>query len=443
MSKKDMLYKTSSKVDYKGKIGDVHKNIILITVDCLRADYVSCIHAGSSVRTPNIDYFGEHGLVFKNAYSVSSWTYPSFFALHTSLYPSSSPKDFSLPSTHMLAEVLRENGYHTAAFISNPWLTKLHGFQRGFDIFCDTLYWQTELGDSKDKFLPYSHIRGAVANNYAIKWLQSVDSPFFIWLHYMELHTPIKSRVDRLISHFSKDLGRRKLYSRYVKVIDSLIGSLLSSLDSRLMDDCLIVITADHGEALGEQGISGHAYYLNKEIVHVPLIIVCPEIKHKVHKEDVSLIDLPSTILKLNGIDAPHLWHSGNLIEDERDMIIGEEYLADKKISHKEWEQKNINKKGMKYFIVKNNVHFVCMVHNKGTIKPQVCWKETSGLTEFSNDIKPLITKVMSHRSSMKKLRDTLKGHKKLSKFNQTTVEPSEEDEKIIRKRLRDLGYIE
>lgn len=423
---------------------NMRKNIILITVDCLRADHVSCINKDSPVKTRFIDNLSKKGLVFTNAYSVSSWTYPSCFSLHTSLYPSSSPTHFLLSPSPTLAEVLKENGYHTAAFISNPWLTKFHGFQRGFDKFCDTLYWQANFGESKDKFLPYYHTKGSILNEYASEWIQSVSSPFFIWLHYMELHSPIKSKVDRLKFRFSENFGRRKLYSRHVKVIDSLIGNLISTLDSKVVNNSLFVITSDHGEALGENEIYGHSYHLLKEMVHTPILIICPGLQHKIYENVVSSIDIPSTILKLNTIDMPSLWESGNLVSDKNDMIIGEEYLTDKKISHKEWERKRINLKGMKYFIIKDNIHFVCTVDKEDDKCPQVCWEETKGVNkETTNDIEPFINKVLSHITAMSNQRTNLENYQKSDHFKKTNVVVTKEEKKIIRKRLEDLGYIE
>jgi arylsulfatase A-like enzyme len=420
------------------------KNIILITADCLRADHVSCVNKHSPVQTRFIDNLSKKGLVFTNAYSVSSWTYPSCLSLHTSLYPSSCPTDFLLPPSPTLAEVLKENGYYTAAFISNPWLTKLHGFQRGFDKFCDTLYWQANFGESKDKFLPYSHTKGSILNKYASEWIQSVNSPFFIWLHYMEIHSPIKSKADRFIFRFSKKLGRRKRYSRHVKITDSLIESLFSTIGSEVVNNSLIIITADHGHALGEHEFYGHSYYLFRELVHIPIIIVYPALQHKVYKNVVSLIDIPSTILKLNEIDIPSMWNSGNLVSDKNDTIIGEDYLTDKKISHREWERKSINLKGIKYFIAKDNVHFVCTVDKKNNKHPQVCWEETNGVNkDTTKGIEPFINKILSHITSMKKQRTDLENYQKSCHSNKTNIVVTEEEKKIICKRLEDLGYIE
>lgn len=422
----------------------MRKNIILITVDCLRADHVSCVNKHSPIQTRFIDKLSKEGLVFTNAYSISSWTYPSCFSLNTSLYPSSSPSNFSLSPSPTLAEVLKENGYHTAAFISNPWLTKLHGFKRGFDKFCDTLYWQTKFGESEDKFLPYSHIKGTILNEYALEWIQSVGYPFFIWLHYMELHSPIQSNLDRFISRFSDKLGRRKRYSRHVKIIDSLIGRLLSTIDSTVTNNSLIVITSDHGEALGEHEIYGHAYHLFREMVHIPIVILCPGLQHRTYKNVVSSIDIPSTILKLRETDIPSMWNSRNLVSDKNDMIIGEEYLTDKKISHKEWERKSIDLKGMKYFIVKDNIHFVCTVDEKNNEHPQVCWEETEGVNkETTKEIEPFINKVLSHIKSMRNQRANLENYQKSNRFNRTNIVVTEEEKEIICKRLKDLGYIE
>ena len=267
---------------------------------------------------------------------------------------------------------------------------------------------------------------------------------FFYLLHYMELHSPIQSKINRFIFRHNEKLGRRKLYSRHVKIIDSLIGRLLSSLDSKVVNNSLFVVTADHGEALGEHEIYGHAYNLFREMVHIPIVIVYPGLQHKIHKNVVSSIDIPSTILDLNSIDIPSMWHSGNLVSDEKDMIIGEEYLTDKKINHKEWEQKSINLKGMKYFIVKDNTHFVCAVDKKDDKYPEVCWEETKGVNkETTNDIELFMNKVLSHITAMRNQRINLENYQKSDHFTKTNVFVTKEEKNIIRRHLEDLGYIE
>ena len=114
-------------------------NLILITVDCLRADHLSCL-GYSKQTTPNLDNVASDGVLFSQAISVSHWTTPSFLSIFTSTYPLMYGGQLYITKLRTnVAEVLKEHGYHTAAFHSNPWLSSHWGYQRGFDTFDYTI----------------------------------------------------------------------------------------------------------------------------------------------------------------------------------------------------------------------------------------------------------------------------------------------------------------
>ena len=114
-------------------------NLILITIDCLRADHLSCLGYPKKT-TQNLDYFASKGVLFSQAISVGNWTPSSFIAILTSTFPLMHGGWFDISKRGItLAQVLKEHGYHTAAFPSNIWLSSYFGYHRGFDVFDDII----------------------------------------------------------------------------------------------------------------------------------------------------------------------------------------------------------------------------------------------------------------------------------------------------------------
>lgn len=205
------------------------KNIILITIDSLRADYLGCYGYHKRV-TPAIDSFAKDGVLFNQAISTGVTTPISFPGILASRFPKYNQADYqwrNLPKDAiMISELLREEGYKTAAIHSNPMLSRYYGYDRGFDFFDDSLRFKEEerrgelrsfiqkfvSKDSKAYKLAVKayqtskriknlyrtffstdmpHDRGRTINQKAISWLkENRDSKFFLWLHYMDAHGP-------------------------------------------------------------------------------------------------------------------------------------------------------------------------------------------------------------------------------------------------------------
>ena len=338
------------------------KRIFLITVDCLRADHVGCIGGGNL--TPNIDRLARDSLVFTRAFANGPGTNQSFPAILTSTYFLIHGGLRLNPRCSTLAEVLRDHGFKTVAFHSNPFLSEILGWNKGFDEFYDfmdtlkgasafitrqqqagltgklTRFVASLLGASRSskvqsllkkvyfKFskLEFPYLEGKELNKHVINWVEkNLDERFFLWMHYMDPHDPyippeeylteFSSRKDAFDFNLSVDTDNlseeelstlKRLYEGEVKYTDACIGEFLDYLEEkRLTDESLIVITADHGHAFMEHGRFAHAYdILYNEVIHVPLTIYGVDADRKIDS-NVQLLDLSPTILNLLGIKLP------------------------------------------------------------------------------------------------------------------------------------------
>jgi len=374
------------------------KNVILITVDCLRADHLSC-YGYYRKTSPYLDELAEKGILFTQAFSNGPWTPLSFPSILTSTYPLQySPFDYHLsPKRLMLSEVLKQNGYLTGAFHSNPYLSNFYGYNRGFDIFYDSIFTEERIkvrssfqfltkvktklerslgqqnfiyrllyrvgGEIIKKEPKWRKIKRAkrlreidekiiesasTINTKVISWLKDVKEPFFLWVHYMDVRMgylppekcleyythfssslPNKARIRELSEKVYRTLYAAKerfsddeikllidLYDAEVRYVDEHIKLLLDNARKmRLLDETLVIITADHGDEFLEHGDIGHHSKLYDELLHVPLIIYAPELDKNIVIDDlVSLLDLAPTILDILNIKKPEQWVGESLL---------------------------------------------------------------------------------------------------------------------------------
>lgn len=304
------------------------KNIIIVSLDTLRADRLGCY--GYPIKTsPNIDGLAQKSVRFANTYAQSSWTLPSHMSFFTSLYPSFHKvltKDHALsPDIKTLAEILRQNGYITAAFTEGGNMFRIYGFGRGFDIYAE-----------KNKKIELTF-------NQAFEWLkQKKDKKFFLFIHTYEIHTPYlrteladPAKRGRLPETLKVDdllydimYGRfqltedekdyiRGLYDSGVLYADKHIGKLLKLLaDLGLKEKTTLLIFSDHGEDLWEHGVSpAHGLTLYQDQLLVPAILYDPAFPDaKTVEHPVELIDFMPTLLALNGIKIPADLQGSNLL---------------------------------------------------------------------------------------------------------------------------------
>jgi arylsulfatase A-like enzyme/tetratricopeptide (TPR) repeat protein len=287
-----------------GGVDPANLNVILITIDTLRSDHVSC-YGDSPVATPNIDRLAREGVRFTNAASTVPFTLPAHSSIMTGTYP---PRHgirenvgyFLGDSQPTIAESLKGGGRETGGFVSAFVLDSRWGIGRGFDRYFDDF----DLSEFENPNLGSVQRPGNETVAEAVRWLDAREqgSPFFLWLHLYDPHDPYTPPEP----FASKYPGRP--YQGEVAFTDSLIGTFRAALDERaLLQRSLVILTADHGEGLGDHGEQFHGYFVYDTTIRVPLIIRFPGTADAgiVIGDPVSHVDLMPTILETVGLPVP------------------------------------------------------------------------------------------------------------------------------------------
>lgn len=306
------------------------RRVILITSDTLRSDALSC-YGGSDIATPALDEFARDAVLFENAYSVSSWTMPSFASIMTG-QPSSVFGPFHyqarLPASAVtLAERFAARGALTGAVGTNQLLRHRHGYHQGFRHFefyprprrPRTLGGRLLHALWPDFFLTYANTEQL--HDRAIRWLSTHrDKSFFFWLHFFDPHWPFTPPEKyRPEGNVPRDLAQMEVaglspsekrdyweyYLAEVRYVDEFFGRTIRFLkEADLYDSSLIIFTSDHGEEFWEHGGFGHDRTLYNESIRVPLMVKLPHQERTGRVEaPVSGISLTPTILDLLGIN--------------------------------------------------------------------------------------------------------------------------------------------
>lgn len=306
-------------------------NVLLFTLDTLRADFIGC-YGHPYVKTPALDALAADGTLFRWAVSQAPTTGPSHCSIMTSVYPLDHDGFNGRPMKAgfvTLADMFQAAGYETVAFTSATTTRSLNtGLQQGFDRYVDSLVSWSEVF-SLDEFqnliffylagiAQHSEIKGDVVSGRALRWLdrREGDRPFFAWLHYFDPHggydapEPYKNMYKGMETAGVPMAADRERYGGEVSFTDAQVGRVLDDLRARgLLDDTIVIITADHGEGFGEQHAhvvdKGHGANLYEATQHVPLIIRAAAGRGKEIGEQVELLDIAPTALKLAGIEPP------------------------------------------------------------------------------------------------------------------------------------------
>ena len=294
-------------------------NIILISIDTLRADHLGCYEYPRNT-SPHIDRLASEGTQFNNAFSTSPWTLPAHISMLTSLtlfhhkvLLSYHKLNFSIVT---LADILRKNGYFTSAFTGGVLVNSKFGFSKGFDFYQDK-----KLGGARSAKKLFE---------CSFNWIkENKDKKFFIFLHTYQPHNPYRSpspfgkvfltekdewREFNLIHYLGGPKGKYRelsdelrrniiaLYDGEIRYTDEkLINPLINGLKKlNLYDRTMIIFTSDHGEEFYEHGAWEHGHTLYNELIKIPLIIKFPYSKYKGKKFNnfVSIIDIVPTILE-------------------------------------------------------------------------------------------------------------------------------------------------
>ena len=304
------------------------KNVILLTIDACRKDALGC-YGNERGLTPFIDSLQNRCLKFTNGQTIGPYTQASFPGILTSSYylEYGKPKGLS-PNRTLISEPLKKAGIITAAFHSNPYISGFFGWNRGWDVFYDSIE------EEVDEKIPY--IKGDVINGKVSEWLSSHSrggryKPFFLWLHYMDIHEPyiperkfiemvdpsITIGQDEMYSLFKDTLLKRdasdpakismlrRLYDIHVREVDTYVQEFFDTLAKLgILKDTVVIITSDHGDEFGEHGGLSHDDKMYSELIDVPLLIYDPaKDKGDICDTVVSDIDLPPTIMHLFGLE--------------------------------------------------------------------------------------------------------------------------------------------
>jgi arylsulfatase A-like enzyme len=329
-------------------------NVILVTVDALRADHLSCYGYGLQT-SPHIDSLARAGVRFATAYSTAPFTTPSMASFLTGLYP---PRHgvrtlpgFLAPENLTLAEVLRDHGYATAAITANPILDDRWGFGQGFD---DFEVRQLSSGNRFVRALPLFRLfrqeskteplGGKGVTESALRWIDGHRGRrFFLWLHYMDVHGPEKvplEFVHRYLPNWGHrdypfarmiEQGKQKgtyvrgilrgpfftprqwsdylgFYDASISYVDWNLARIVERVDRLgLSGKTVLIVSADHGESLGEHNQLQHGISVYESAVRIPLVFCGGPFTsaHPTVAAEVSAVDVFPTVLEALGLPRP------------------------------------------------------------------------------------------------------------------------------------------
>lgn len=285
-----------------GEISLDQLNVILISIDTLRADRLSS-YGSTRVETPHIDRLAREGVRFSNAASTVPFTLPAHSSIMTGTYPPfhgvrENVGYFLDDSLATIAGQLSEHGWTTGGFVSAFVLDSRWGIAKGFDTYFDDF----DPEETSKGNLGSVQRQGPETIAAAVDWLDSdPGSPFFLWLHLYDPHDPY-TPPEPFKSQY------RNPYDAEVAYTDALIGEFRQALEKRgLLETSLVILTSDHGEGLGQHQEGFHGFFIYDSTVRVPLIIRAPfgGMAGKVVDEAVSHVDLFPTILEAVGLSAP------------------------------------------------------------------------------------------------------------------------------------------
>jgi len=272
-------------------------SVLLVTIDTLRADHVGAYQA-TDARTPTLDAIAREGVRFETAIAPTPMTLPSHTSILTALYPPHhGVRDnggFRLDAkVETLAERMRGAGYTTGAVLGAFVLAKRFGLDQGFESYDDRMTGQRAVAGG---FLERS---ASAVTASALAWLERAPRPFFLWVHYYDPHMEHEPPMP-----FAAEF-RGRPYDGEIAYVDAELGRLLAELRaSGDLAETLVVVTADHGESLGEHGELTHSYTLYDATLAVPLLLRGPGVPAgRTVSGVVSSVDIAPTILSLLALD--------------------------------------------------------------------------------------------------------------------------------------------
>lgn len=355
----------------------LNPNILLIVIDATRAKNLS-LYGYSRPTTPNLERFAERCVVYDTAISPAGWSLPAHASMFTGLYPSKhgahDQHKFLSPEHITMAEWLHARGYDTLAFCDNAYVGPSTGLDRGFDRFNkdfnNTPDYLREINRKLNiglaSLLGQRDSGARHANKQvqsALRHLQPSEKPFFMFIHYSEPHAPYRlprkfrcfmpdgisfrsaQQVNQdpwkyLIDPDSMDEEDFKaltaIYDAEIAYADERIAQVLGWFEERnILDETMVIITADHGENIGDHKMMAHKYCLYDTLLHVPLLIQFPtgSVKPDRFTHQVQTLDIFPTIMSMLGEASSETYRSlqgYDITSSERhEFTIAEQSLPD------------------------------------------------------------------------------------------------------------------
>ena len=447
------------------------RNILLITIDSLRHDYAELLDIDTELFSRVRGIFDEP-IEFSQAVANGPNTPNSFPAIltstHSFMYGGYTYLDERRP---FIARTLQEAGYETVSYHSNPHLGSNRNYDFGFDIFNDSAEASDTVSNLKDgverRLDPDSklysllrrlwHIVSISTNsaayakaptitNNAIDWITDWNrtDPFFMWLHYMDVHYPFtppedclkEVGVEPLSTRRVADLNGRmhespetltdedteallKLYLGEIVFVDKQIHRILTVLeDHGLLENTAVFVTSDHGESFGEHGEFGHHSYMYDELIRVPMIASIPGYERRTITDQVSLADLGPTIYDLVDIEIPKAVQG----ESFEPLLAGN--------SRGNYTALSTASNGS--VLATRTPNWKCLWDRDETIELYDLDNDPDELTDVSDDYPDTVDRFIEEMKSY------------LSDADETdTALPSVEESEQIKQRLEDLGYVD
>jgi arylsulfatase A-like enzyme len=329
-----------------------HPNVILIVLDTVRSDHLSC-YGYERPTSPNVDRLARESVMYTKAIAAAPWTLPSHASMFTGLVPSrhmAHNEHLVLEEDQQtLAEVLAASGFETAGFCNNPWLTGKTGMTQGFEQFHEVWRDVVSQGTININLFVNPAVHGmedagaATSLGQITAWLGERPKnarPFFLFVNLIEPHSyydpppdfrnrftgaslsreeVAQANLDYVRHAFADSLTApevdriQALYDGEIAYVDDWVGKLLAFLrEHALLDRSLLIVTSDHGEAFGEHQLCGvrlidHQLSLHQELLRVPLIVRYPRGAQGGARIDapVTLCDIFATALEVAGVPVP------------------------------------------------------------------------------------------------------------------------------------------
>ncbi len=274
-------------------------NLLLVTVDTLRQDRVGA-YGNQSGLTPTIDRLAANGVRFTHAFSTAPLTLPAHASILTGLLPRhhgihSNTRFRLAPEVPTLASIAKAAGYRTGAFVGAFVLDGRFGLSRGFDEYDDRLPRVDRTS------FHFAERRAGEVVAHAGDWIlqsSSESSPWLAWVHLFDPHAPYDPPAEYRTG--------RAPYDGEIAYADAMLGTLIERLRAaHALDHTLVVVTADHGESLGEHGETTHGLFAYNATLAVPLVFSGPSLSQHAVDQPVSHVDIAPTIATLLGLGLP------------------------------------------------------------------------------------------------------------------------------------------